>query len=95
MPRIPTFTSTAKPTTDVGGIKSGIQISPSSTIAAKLLPSANTPEIFEAHYSIPMTGAVINTINTSIRKRKAKKHSQKEGKEQKRIRKIKNANYAI
>ena len=41
MPRIPTFTSTAKPTTDVGGIKSGIQISPSSTIAAKLLPSAN------------------------------------------------------
>ena len=36
MPRIPTFTSTAKPTTDVGGIKSGIQISPSSTIAAKL-----------------------------------------------------------
>ena len=41
MPRIPTFTSTAKPTTDVGGIRSGIQISPSSTIAAKLLPSAN------------------------------------------------------
>ena len=41
MPRIPTFTSTAKPTTDVGGIKSGIQISPSSTIAAKLLPSVN------------------------------------------------------
>ena len=41
MPRIPTFTSTAKPTTDVGGIKSGIQISPSSTIAAKLLPGAN------------------------------------------------------
>ena len=41
MPRIPTFTSTAKPTTDVGGIRSGIQISPSSTIAAKLLPGAN------------------------------------------------------
>jgi hypothetical protein len=41
MPKIPTFTSTAKPTTDVGGIKSGIQISPSSTIAAKLLPGAN------------------------------------------------------
>ena len=41
MPRIPTFTSTAKPTTDVGCIKSGIQISPSSTIAAKLLPSVN------------------------------------------------------
>ena len=24
----------------------------------------NTPEIFEAHYSVPMTGAVLNTINT-------------------------------
>ena len=23
----------------------------------------NTPEIFEAHYSVPMTGAVLNTIN--------------------------------
>ena len=28
--------------------------------------AANTPEIFEAHYSIPMTGGVINTINTRI-----------------------------
>jgi len=28
--------------------------------------AANTPEIFEAHYSIPMTGAVINTINTRL-----------------------------
>ena len=26
----------------------------------------NTPEIFEAHYSIPMTGAVINAINTRL-----------------------------
>ena len=26
----------------------------------------NTPEIFEAHYSIPMVGAVINTINTRL-----------------------------
>lgn len=41
MPRIPTFTSTAKPTTDVGGIKSGIQISPTSTVAAALLPAAD------------------------------------------------------
>ena len=28
--------------------------------------AANTPEIFEAHYFIPMTGAVINTINTRL-----------------------------
>jgi fatty-acyl-CoA synthase len=28
--------------------------------------AANTPEIFEAHYSIPMTGAVLNTINTRL-----------------------------
>ena len=27
----------------------------------------NTPEIFEAHYSVPMTGGVLNTINISIR----------------------------
>ena len=26
----------------------------------------NTPEIFEAHYSIPMTGAVLNTINVRL-----------------------------
>ena len=26
----------------------------------------NTPEIFEAHYSIPMAGAVINAINTKL-----------------------------
>jgi len=28
--------------------------------------AANTPEIFEAHYSIPMTGGVINAINTRL-----------------------------
>ena len=28
--------------------------------------AANTPELFEAHYSIPMTGAVINTINIRL-----------------------------
>ena len=28
--------------------------------------AANTPELFETHYSIPMTGAVINTINTRL-----------------------------
>ena len=26
----------------------------------------NTPEIFEAHYSVPMTGAVLNTINVIL-----------------------------
>ena len=26
----------------------------------------NTPEIFEAHYSVPITGAVLNTINTRL-----------------------------
>ena len=26
----------------------------------------NTPEIFEAHYSVPMTGAVLNTINSRV-----------------------------
>ncbi len=26
----------------------------------------NTPEIFEAHYSVPMTGAILNTINTRL-----------------------------
>ena len=26
----------------------------------------NTPELFEAHYSVPMTGAVLNTINTRL-----------------------------
>jgi len=28
--------------------------------------AANTPELFEAHYSVPMTGAVINTINIRL-----------------------------
>ena len=26
----------------------------------------NTPEIFESHYSVPMTGAVLNTINIRL-----------------------------
>ena len=41
MPKIPTFTSTAKPTTDVGGVRTGIQVSPTTTVAASLLPGAN------------------------------------------------------
>ena len=41
MPKIPTFTSTAKPTTDVGGVRTGIQVSPTATVAASFLPGAN------------------------------------------------------
>jgi len=41
--------------------KQGIKLGDTVSILA-----TNTPEIFEAHYSIPMTGAVINTINTRL-----------------------------
>ena len=41
--------------------KQGIGLGDTVSILA-----ANTPELFEAHYSIPMTGAVINTINTRL-----------------------------
>ena len=41
--------------------KQGIGLGDTVSILA-----ANTPEIFEAHYSIPMTGAVINTINIRL-----------------------------
>ncbi len=41
MPKIPTFESTARPTTDVGAVTTGIQVSPTSTVAARLLPASN------------------------------------------------------
>jgi len=41
--------------------KNGIQTGDTVSIMA-----ANTPELFEAHYSVPMTGAVLNTINTRL-----------------------------
>lgn len=41
--------------------KQGIGLGDTVSIMA-----ANTPEIFEAHYSVPMTGAVLNAINTRI-----------------------------
>ena len=41
--------------------KIGIGIGDTVSIMA-----CNTPELFEAHYSIPMTGAVINAINTRL-----------------------------
>jgi fatty-acyl-CoA synthase len=28
--------------------------------------AANTPELFELHYAVPLTGAVLNTINTRL-----------------------------
>jgi fatty-acyl-CoA synthase len=30
------------------------------------LMAANTPEMFEAHFGVPMTGAVLNTLNTRL-----------------------------
>ena len=41
--------------------KHGIKLGDTVSIMA-----ANTPELFEAHYSIPMTGAVLNPINTRL-----------------------------
>jgi len=41
MPKIPTFESTARPTTEVGSITTGIQVSPTSTVAAKILPASD------------------------------------------------------
>ena len=41
--------------------KKGIGLGDTVSILA-----ANTPELFEAHYSIPMIGAVINAINTRL-----------------------------
>ena len=41
--------------------KKGIGLGDTVSIIA-----ANTPEIFESHYSIPMTGGVINPINTRL-----------------------------
>ena len=41
--------------------KQGIGLGSTVSIIA-----ANTPEILEAHYSIPMTGGVVNTINTRL-----------------------------
>jgi len=41
--------------------KQGIGLGSTVSIIA-----ANTPELLEAHYSIPMTGGVVNTINTRL-----------------------------
>ena len=41
--------------------KQGIGLDSTVSIIA-----ANTPELLEAHYSIPMTGGIVNTINTRL-----------------------------
>ncbi len=38
-------------------------IGPGDTVA---IMAANTPELFELHYAVPLTGAVLNTINTRL-----------------------------
>ena len=40
-----------------------LRIGPGATVAAML---ANTPEMVEAHFGVPMTGAVLNTLNTRL-----------------------------
>ena len=46
MPKIPTFTSTAKPTTQVGSVASNLKLSPTQTTAAALLPAAQAVDSF-------------------------------------------------
>ena len=46
MPKIPTFTSTAKPTTQVGSVASNLKLSPTQTTAAALLPAAQAVDTF-------------------------------------------------
>jgi fatty-acyl-CoA synthase len=41
----------------------GRGIQPGDTVAVM---AANTPEIFEAHFGVPMMGAVLNTLNTRL-----------------------------
>ena len=46
MPKIPTFTSTAKPTTQVGSVASNLKLSPTQTMASALLPAAQAIDSF-------------------------------------------------
>lgn len=41
MPKIPTFTASGRPTADAPGIRTGIQVSPTATVGAALLPAAD------------------------------------------------------
>jgi hypothetical protein len=46
MPKIPTFTSTAEPTTQVGSVSSNLKLSPTQTMASALLPAAQAIDSF-------------------------------------------------
>jgi len=46
MPKIPTFTSTATPTTQVGSVASNLKLSPTQTMASALLPAAQAIDSF-------------------------------------------------
>tara|TARA_R100001163_G_scaffold173_2_gene263 strand:- start:2376 stop:4154 length:1779 start_codon:yes stop_codon:yes gene_type:complete len=46
MPKIPTFTSTAEPTTQVGSVTSNLKLSPTKTMASALLPAAQAIDSF-------------------------------------------------
>ena len=46
MPKIPTFTSTAKPTTQVKSVASNLKLSPTQTMASALLPAAQAIDSF-------------------------------------------------
>tara|TARA_R100001460_G_scaffold411_1_gene2012 strand:+ start:496 stop:2268 length:1773 start_codon:yes stop_codon:yes gene_type:complete len=46
MPKIPTFTSTSTPTEQVGSVKTNLQISPTNTTAATLLPAVKAIDEF-------------------------------------------------
>jgi hypothetical protein len=41
MPKIPTFTARGRPTAEASGVRTGIQVSPTATVAAALLPAAD------------------------------------------------------
>ena len=47
----------------LGSALSQVGIGPGDTVSAML---ANTPEMLEAHFGVPMTGAVLHTINTRL-----------------------------
>ena len=41
----------------------GLGVGKGDTVAAML---SNTPEMYEAHFGVPMTGGVLNTLNTRL-----------------------------
>jgi len=46
MPKIPTFTAQARPTAEVGSLKSNIKLDPTKTMAAGMLPAAQAIDSF-------------------------------------------------